>query len=981
MRTAEATRMSMNAELVGAQDNGDGGVSKDESFGFQQTRSVLLMEAFERFDRIPHQLIVEHVLAMTTKGEAAHYGWSLREAAMTALIQRMQAMLKDKIEITTRPRRQRGRHLPLSLLGDYKTGRREDEWFTVLLPYTTRLESLFPFLGSCTCPDYVGSSLGLCQHLLCVLNEVFHRRDTRLLHACALTPTHDRLEWDPRLPLTGPIDRLRGLRLVMDPSDRDVIFGDAFDRDDRPREDVLADPNRRRSLLRAFDALPWIEGTSHIVRSPAALRVIDEEDARCARLATGAEDVAAMSDELATLRRSLYPHQLEGVRRILAQGRLLLADDMGLGKTTQAVAACHVLYKRKRITHGLVVVPASLRSQWLREWRATSPVPVEMAEGTPSERRATYDLVKKRGGFLIVGYEQLRRDLNTIVDLGIHAVILDEGQRIKNWTTKNAACVKKLTTHYRIALTGTPMENRIEELASILEWVDEVALGPMWRIKPVHIDSTGEGVGDVCRLDTLRLRMRGVTLRRTREQADIQLPPRTDMRVTVPMTGAQGIVHDRIGRRIAAIASRQRKGRPLPPEVFVELMQLLTQQRIVSNGLALIDYEDVWPQIQNEPPSPALLEELRSPKLVAFRSLLRDIVVGQQRKVVVFSQWRRMLKLAQLVTRDILEEIGARSVFFTGAERSERRTQNVVDFHDDPTVRVMFLTDAGGVGLNLQHAATVCINLELPWNPAVLEQRIGRIHRMGQRQPVDVFQIVNGAGIEARIEQLVMTKRALFEGVFEGTENTVRLNDGSTLLSQLDKLVDYTLLDDEGGEESDEVSSTPELPADVGGAPGGFPANSPQVPMVFARQLPPAPSSTEVSVAESADVTDVTDFTEPAEISEIPDIEGEAPPSDTRMRHLDEEVSCTSVDPLAPTTNVGTLVSEPHKTKGNSVHDRWAPLKCETESRWRAFSSTETCRGPERQPGLRKIVFDPATRQFRHLEGDGGKRHRSDGIA
>lgn len=956
--------MSMNAEWVGTQDNEQSIVSEDEPFRFQQTRSVLLMEAFERFDQIPHQLIVEHVLAMTTKGEAAHYGWSLREAAMTALIQRMQTMIKDKIEITSRPRRQRGRRMPLSLLGDYATGRREDEWFTVLLPYTTRLESLFPFIGSCTCPDYVGSSLGLCQHLLCVLNEVFDRRDASLLHACALTPTHDRLEWDPRLPLTGPIDRLRGLRLVMDPSDRDVIFGDAFDRDDRPREDVLADPDRRRSLLRAFDALPWIEGTAHIVRSPAALRVIDEEDARCSRLATGAEDVAAMSEELATLRRALYPHQLEGVRRILAQGRLLLADDMGLGKTTQAVAACHVLYQRKRITHGLVVVPASLRSQWLREWRATSPVPVEMAEGKPSERRATYDLVKKRGGFLIVGYEQLRRDLNTILDLGIHAVILDEGQRIKNWTTKNAACVKKLTTRYRIALTGTPMENRIEELASILEWVDEVALGPMWRIKPVHIDSTGEGVGDVCRLDTLRLRMRGVTLRRTREQADIQLPPRTDMRVTVPMTGAQGTVHDRIGRRIASIASRQRKGRPLPPEDFVELMQLLTQQRIVSNGLALIDYEEVWPQIQNEPPSPALLEELRSPKLVAFRSLLRDIVVGQQRKVVVFSQWRRMLKLAQLVTRDILEELGARSVFFTGAERSDRRTQNVVDFHDDPTVRVMFLTDAGGVGLNLQHAATVCINLELPWNPAVLEQRIGRIHRMGQRRPVDVFQIVNGVGIEARIEQLVMTKRALFEGVFEGTENTVRLNDGSTLLSQLDKLVDYTLLD-ELSEDSAEVS-TRESSVDVGGGPpGGFPANSPQVPMVFTRQLPPAPPSTEVSVTESMEVTDIED---------------RAPPGEPRMRHLDEEVSCTSVDPLAP-TKVGWLPSRPDKTKGNSVHDRWAPLECETESHWRDLSTRETCRGPDRQPGLRKIVFDPATRRFRHLEGDEGKRHGSDGIA
>lgn len=112
-------------------------------------------------------------------------------------------------------------------------------------------------------------------------------------------------------------------------------------------------------------------------------------------------------------------------------------------------------------------------------------------------------------------------------------------------------------------------------------------------------------------------------------------------------------------------------------------------------------------------------------------------MVEQRRKVVVFSQWRRMLSLAHWAIGDILQDLGHRAAFFTGNESRKRRTQNVVDFHDNPAVSVLLCTDAGGVGLNLQRAASSCINLELPWNPAVLEQRIARIHRRGQSEPVD----------------------------------------------------------------------------------------------------------------------------------------------------------------------------------------------------------------------------------------------------
>ena len=127
-------------------------------------------------------------------------------------------------------------------------------------------------------------------------------------------------------------------------------------------------------------------------------------------------------------------------------------------------------------------------------------------------------------------------------------------------------------------------------------------------------------------------------------------------------------------------------------------------------------------------------------------------------------------------------------MFFTGNVGARRRTQNLVDFHDDPQAAVLFLTDAGGVGLNLQKAANACINLELPWNPAVLEQRIGRIHRLGQKRPIDVYNLVSRACIEERIAGLVGDKRALFKGLFDGTTDQVKFEGSGALREILQRL-------------------------------------------------------------------------------------------------------------------------------------------------------------------------------------------------
>jgi len=766
----------------------------------EETRQTLLDTAHRRFGHIPAETIVDHVLRVTADAD-----FPVREAALAALERRWSFARRDGLVVATRP--ERGR-----LLGAYTTarpparatgGKRRAGRAAALghdvRPYTTFLERINPLVANCNCPDYLRSSLGVCKHLLVVLADVHGkpRRAAAALRESQSAPPGRgvRIVWESGLALTRELDRLEGLRLMAPSGGAPFPAGAHFARARRafprskPDKAVLRDPDRRRELLTSLRALAE-SGAGRIDVSPAARALIAEELERADRLARCASVAPSVLTELRTLKRRLYPYQRRGVERVLGAGRLLLADDMGLGKTTQAVAACHALFRSGRVARGLVICPASLKAQWLREWQDTTDVPASVVDGPPEQRMTQYrDL---RRGFLILNYEQLLRDAEAIQAVRPDMVVLDEAQRIKNWATKSAAYVKALSPEYRLVLTGTPMENRLEELASILDWVDDVALAPKWRLVPWYTcweGDGGKGRAGARNLDTLRARLAPCFVRRVRSEVLAQLPSRTDTRVPVELTPQQAAAHDDLNLPIARIL-RVAKTRPLIQAEFLRLMSLLTQQRIIANGLGQLHFESMWPAYSGARPDATLLEGLFAPKLAELRRLVSDLVLAQKRKVVVFSQWRRMLRLAEWSLRDVLGDEGLRAVFFTGAEKQSQRTRSIVDFHDDPRVAVMFLSDAGGVGLNLQKAASACINLELPWNPAVLEQRIGRIHRLGQRQPIDVYNLVSEGSIEARIAGSVGAKQALFSGLFDGTSDEVRFDTAASFLTRVERLVD-----------------------------------------------------------------------------------------------------------------------------------------------------------------------------------------------
>jgi superfamily II DNA or RNA helicase len=749
---------------------------------------TLLGRVDKRTGKIPPEALVRQVLAIVPASE-----WPVRVEAMDAILRRLDVGHEDRLRVESRP--PDGRMLGLWTTRRPGSGAR---------PYRTTLLGIDPIGARCDCPDFLRNSLGVCKHALTVLEHV-HARPRLLQHAnkeqeWGDPPGCEGLWWDPIRPLTGLGDWLervawRGeIAAVAARSARAAAALQWF----RPAKDgvallknaYFADPRRRLAIIE--DLLKVIPaGASGIRHDPAVRALLVRELQRLRLIVDQALAPPEIRQGLRTLKRPLYPYQHEGVRRFLAEGRLLLADDMGLGKTAQAIATCTVLWRSGRVRRGIIIAPASLKPQWAREWAVFSDLPIEVVDGSPEDRKALY--ASKKDGFLIINYEQLLRDLEVVREWDPQLVVLDEAQRIKNWATKTALSVKGLTPDYRLVLTGTPMENRIDELASVVEWVDDMALEPKWRLPALHAiradgTRTSEIVG-VRHLGTIRERLRHCLTRRVRQDVLDQLPPRTDTRVPINLTEAQRFRHDELDQPIIALMHKA-EFRPLTQEEFLKLMSLLTIQRIICNGIAQLEFEDVWPSLRDREADENIIAGLATPKLLEVRQLVQQIVLDQGRKAVIFSQWRRMLNLAHWAVRDLLAGCGLRAGFFTGAENQRRRTQNIVEFHDDPSFRVLFASDAGGVGLNLQRAANCVINLELPWNPAVLEQRIGRIYRLGQKNPIDVYNLVSEQGIESRISFVVDSKQAFFKGLFDGETDTVQFGEASNFLSRVKKLID-----------------------------------------------------------------------------------------------------------------------------------------------------------------------------------------------
>ena len=447
----------------------------------------------------------------------------------------------------------------------------------------------------------------------------------------------------------------------------------------------------------------------------------------------------------------LYDYQLRGAIFLACRGRCILGDDMGLGKTVQTLAAVELLARERGVGRVLVVAPASVKYQWETEIRKFTPRAVQVIDGSPEERKTQYAEVTF---YRLVNYEQVVRDRELLNQWRPDVVVLDEAQRIKNWEAKTSREVKKLESRYAMVLTGTPLENRLEELYSIVQFVDERRFGPAFQFLSDHriVDVDDQLVG-YRHLDKIRDRLAPVLLRRTRAEVLTQLPGRSDSTVTVELSDAQRGPYEEQRAALARLASKPYLSDLDRKRVLACLVNL----RMICDSTFLFDKAT-----------------RSSPKLDEFAELAPGLVAGGH-KAVAFSQWETMAHEAARV----LEALGVGHRVLHGGLSGKERKSVLEAFRADPAVSVLLSTDSGGVGLNLQVADAV-VNFELPWNPAVLEQRVARVHRHGQSRPVRVVNFVTRNTIEERVAATMAGKQALFAGLFAGDEDEVALEAAGT---------------------------------------------------------------------------------------------------------------------------------------------------------------------------------------------------------
>ena len=477
----------------------------------------------------------------------------------------------------------------------------------------------------------------------------------------------------------------------------------------------------------------------------------------------------------------LYPYQKEGTRFAVRAGKAIIADEMGLGKTLQAIASAEVYLREGMAEQVLVVCPTSLKYQWKREIeRFTGGDRVEssgkgvedgltipkvvVVEGTPAKRDKLY---KASAPYKIVSYHTMSNDVRHLGKLDTDVLIMDEIQRLKNWDTLISRAARKIASRYAVLLSGTPMENKLEELYANMELVDQFCLGPYYQFRDQHIllhPETG-GIMGYKDLNAIGEAVSNRLLRRTKKGVRLQLPKRSDQFVLVPMTQRQDDLHSEFKWDLLVILNKYRKYHYMTEQDRLRMLKLLGQMRMVADSTFILE--------QN-------LTTRSDVKIAEVMNLLDNVLESGDEKVVVFSEWERMTRLVAME----LDKRGVRYEYLNGRVPSKRRGELVDDFTTLPESRVFLSTDAGSTGLNLQVASTL-INMDLPWNPAVLEQRIARIFRLGQEKPVQIINLVSKGSIEEGMINKLRFKKSMFEGVLDGGADTVFVDE-----SKFKKLMD-----------------------------------------------------------------------------------------------------------------------------------------------------------------------------------------------
>ncbi|WDP92031.1 MAG: DEAD/DEAH box helicase [Desulfobacter sp.] len=634
--------------------------------------------------------------------------------------------------------------------GDHKVISKERRTYTVCLhdPANAR--------GHCSCPDYLTNGLGTCKHIIFMAGYLKSEPGFKAQVATESLPFTD-IFWDsnaqaPRLFPPGPKGRPGDLKPALDKyfddsgnftgQDISLVMGLMLrlhgDRRVRIRENLLKRVDHRLQALQQAK----MEGRPR---------------------------------PQVSLPRPLYPFQKEGVDFGTLKTGVLIADEMGLGKSAQAVATALNKCETFGFSKVLVITLASLKPKWRQEIEAMSRKKARIIQGPPAQRRSGY---LKNEQFKISHYEAVVRDAAAITEMNPDIIILDEAQRIKNFSTRTAETVKRLPKKHAVVLTGTPLENKPEDLYSIVQFLDPYKFTPLWQFSADHYRITREAKNKIAgykNLAGLREKLRDILIRRTWDEVSDQLPPTVTSTYYIDLAPEQRQRHRACAARLGEILAR----RILTDMDMEQIRTQVLTMRMAANSTYLLDRET---QI--------------SPKLRELAAIVDEVVVQNKRKMVIFSEWTAM---TFLIARR-LSEAGIGFVEASGKVGAPRRRELVRRFtrsHDCP---VFLTTDAGSRGQDLS-AARCMVNVELPWTPAQAAGRLARLTPAAgdegeESRPCHIINLIGAGSIEEGIARGLADDPDLFTALF-GTNDT-KENDSETerrdLADRLDDILGPELL-------------------------------------------------------------------------------------------------------------------------------------------------------------------------------------------
>ncbi len=578
--------------------------------------------------------------------------------------------------------------------------------------------------GHCSCPDYLTNGLGTCKHIRFLVSRLKNEADFDRRKGNEIFPFVD-IYWNSAI-------------------EAPALFSEKLETDFSDLVPMLKPFFSMSGEYKAKD-LTQILTLMDLAGSDKRIRIRDN---LLKKVAWHAQEkhLAAFSDKdipESPMKAVLYPYQKEGVAFGIFKPGVLIGDEMGLGKTMQAIALSILKKQVFGFSRVLIITLASLKEQWKREIETFSDEKAQIIEGSALQRKRYYQNDPKL--FKITNYEAVLRDVTILASFNPDIIVLDEAQRIKNFSTKTADAVKRIPKKHAIVLTGTPLENKLEDVYSIVQFLDPFMLTPLWKFAADHFLISRNKKSSIMgykNLDLLNRKLKQIVIRRKKEEVLKDLPGEVVNNYYIDLTDEQAEIHSGYARLLIPLMNKKY----LTPMDLRKIQVLLLKMRMVCNSTYLIDRETHF-----------------SPKLRELENIIDDIVFQNKRKMVVFSEWTTMTFL--IAQR--LSKMKIPFVELSGSVPVKKRQDLIDEFTLNPGCMVFLSTDAGGTGLNLQ-AADCVVNFELPWNPAKMNQRIGRVSRIGQEsQCINVINLIAKRSIEERILAGIQMKTDLFKGVFD----------------------------------------------------------------------------------------------------------------------------------------------------------------------------------------------------------------------